>query len=211
MDQSGFVQNAFKSERLVYRAPEDNEQDRAWISDYIQNDPSGAILSNYRLPLPRPLSATQEFLDYSKTSFVAVLICLPVEDDVAAAPLAEGKLKPKPKPIGYISLIPALGRDNVHHRNASIAVGLAPEQRGRGYGGEAINWILDYGFRRLGLHRAGISAFSFNEAGLKLYRKLGFKDEGVTRESVYLDRKFYDVVNLGMLEHEWEELRGIKP
>ncbi|KAI9158002.1 putative [ribosomal protein S5]-alanine N-acetyltransferase [Paramyrothecium foliicola] len=215
MSYSDFITNAFKSERLVYRAAEDNDEDRAWISELIQNDAAGMILSNPRLPVPMPLSATQDFLDYQKKAMFSLLICLPLEDNKAPAHDGESEATKKPKkrpaPIGFISLFSTLGPNNGHHRNAMIGVGVIETQRGKGYGGEAINWALDWAFRRAGLHRVSIGAFSFNEGGLSLYRKLGFKDEGVEREAIFFDRKWHDLVHLGMLENEWEEIRGLKP
>jgi RimJ/RimL family protein N-acetyltransferase len=214
MDFSDFMANAYKSERLVYRAAEDNEEDRAWIADYVQNDSAASILSNPRLPVPQPLSATQDFLDHQKRSLFSLLICLPLDPDENSPgddSASSRKLKKKPTPIGYVSLFPTLGPNNGHHRNAMIGIGLIESHRGKGYGGEAINWALDWGFQRAGLHRISIGAFSFNVQGLGLYRKLGFKDEGAQREAIFFNRKWYDLVQLGMLEHEWEELRGLKP
>jgi len=42
-----------------------------------------------------------------------------------------------------------------------------------------------------------------------LYKRMGFVEEGRIRESVWLDRKWYDEVHLGILESEWEALRGL--
>ena len=91
-----------------------------------------------------------------------------------------------------------------------IGLSLAEEFRGQGYGGEAINWVLDWAFQHAGLHRIGLSAFSYNHNALKLYRKLGFVEEGREREAVFQNRAWHDIVLLSMLEHEWEELRGLK-
>lgn len=58
------------------------------------------------------------------------------------------------------------------------------------------------------MHKVEISTASYNERGLHLYQKLGFKPEGRKREVVYMNRKYYDIVEFGMLEREWKELRG---
>lgn len=42
---------------------------------------------------------------------------------------------------------------------------------------------------------------------MHLYEKVGFKLEGRYRHRVYMNRKYYDLVEYGLLEHEWEELR----
>lgn len=108
--------------------------------------------------------------------------------------------------IGYIALKP-VAPDLRHHRNADVGMALADAHQGKGYGREALNWIIDWGFRHANLHRVNISTISYNERAISLYKKLGFKEEGRRREYVLFDRKWYDLVDLGMLEQEWEEMR----
>ncbi|KAH8879988.1 acyl-CoA N-acyltransferase [Thozetella sp. PMI_491] len=220
MPYSDFDVNAYKSERLVYRAIEDDEEDKAWISEFLQNDPVATVMGEPRLALPQPLSAASNYIEHPKRAVLSLLICLPLEDDgtveevsdeSSKASGANGKKKKRrPQPVGQISLngkgYPALQ----HHRNAMIGLSIAAPYRGKGYGGEAINWVLDWGFRRANLHRIDIGAWSYNEPALRLYRKLGFVEEGREREAVWYDRKWHDIVSLGMLEHEWERLRGIE-
>jgi RimJ/RimL family protein N-acetyltransferase len=70
--------------------------------------------------------------------------------------------------------------------------------------------MLDWAFRHGGLHRVGIQTFGFNERAQHLYKKLGFVEEGRSREAVWHDRKWHDMVDLGMLESEWMALRGLE-
>ncbi|KAK3934466.1 hypothetical protein QBC46DRAFT_273756, partial [Diplogelasinospora grovesii] len=49
---------------------------------------------------------------------------------------------------------------------------------------------------------------SYNERAVHLYQKLGFRLEGRKREVIYMNRKYYDAVEFGMLENDWKELRG---
>lgn len=114
--------------------------------------------------------------------------------------------KPEPKPIGCLTLM-ATSEEGLHHRNAMVGVGIAEGFRGKGYGGEAVDWVLDWGFERLGLHRIWLAAFGYNERAVRLYKKLGFVEEGREREAVLYERKWWDIVRLGMLEGEWEALR----
>ena len=53
-----------------------------------------------------------------------------------------------------------------------------------------------------------LSCFSFNDRAIKVYERLGFVKEGVARESIWFNRKFYDEIHYSMLESEWETLRG---
>ena len=60
------------------------------------------------------------------------------------------------------------------------------------------------------MHKVEISTASFNERAIHLYQKLGFTLEGRKREVTYINRKYYDLVQFGMLEREWKELRGVE-
>lgn len=50
----------------------------------------------------------------------------------------------------------------------------------------------------------------YNEGAVRLYEKLGFKREGVEREAIFSNGKFWDIIELGMLEREWRELQEKK-
>jgi RimJ/RimL family protein N-acetyltransferase len=141
---------------------------------------------------------------------LGVLICLQPEyqcrDNTKPSSDAESF---KPIAIGHLSLFNILGQETSHHRNLTLGISLAPGFRGKGYGGEAINWGLDWAFRYAGVHRVGLSTFSYNENAIKLYRKLGFVEEGREREAIYHLRAWHDVLSFSMLEQEWEKLREL--
>lgn len=96
----------------------------------------------------------------------------------------------------------------MHHRRTEIGINITKPYRGSGYGTEAINWALDWGFRHAGLHRIGIGAFEYNEGACKLYEKMGFKPEGRRRDFFWHDGKWWDLMLFSMLEDEWRERIG---
>lgn len=100
--------------------------------------------------------------------------------------------------------------DNVHHRSTEVGLSILPEYQGKGYGGEAITWALDYAFRRVGLHRVRIRAFEYNAGAFRLYERLGFKHEGREREAYWYEGRWWDGIDMGMLEDEWRELQKEK-
>lgn len=201
MAYSDFINNAYQSKNLVYRALEDNSEDRTWIAECLLNDPAITIMGSQRLAHPAPQTSVQDYIDNNKRNLLNVVICLPSDEKESTPTKNSSKA---PIPIGIISLF-GYGQ---HHRNAIMGLNITQEYRGKGYGGEAINWALDWGFRRAGLHRITIKAFSYNASALHLYLKVGFIEEGREREAVLYDRKWHDGVVLGMLEHEWEEIRA---
>jgi RimJ/RimL family protein N-acetyltransferase len=205
-----------KSSRLVYRAPENSEEDIAFLQDYIINDETIQTQSTGRLPRPAPKKSAEEFIKTIQESLLGVLICLPPQpnpetESSETQTSNQPVKKAKPIPIGHISLFSHTGMGYDHHRNAMIGISLIDGYRGKGYGGEAINWALDWGFQHAALHRIVIGGFSYNDNALRLYRKLGFVDEGREREAVYHCRAWHDIVTMSMLEHEWEVLRGVAP
>ncbi len=163
----------------------------------LLSDP--VVLANTTLRPQRPATqpATEEFLKLLQSALVSVMVCLPAEDKDA-----------KPTPIGYMAIFYTASGEVHRHRNAMLGLALAEPYRGKGYGTEIINWGIDWAFRCAGLHRLSICAFSYNTGAVKLYRRLGFVDEGVERESVYRNRTWHDTIFLSMLENEWEELKN---
>lgn len=108
--------------------------------------------------------------------------------------------------IGEIHLS-RLAPQHAHHRCTEIGIDIIPEHQGKGYGGEAINWSLDYAFRLAGLHRVKIRGFEWNAGALRLYERLGFVNEGREREACWHEGRFWDSVELGMLEGEWRAMQ----
>jgi len=74
---------------------------------------------------------------------------------------------------------------------------------GQGYGREAMKLIIDYGFRRLKLHRIELDVYSYNPRAIKLYKRLGFKLEGKKRQRVKWAGRYYDSLQMGLLRPEW--------
>jgi RimJ/RimL family protein N-acetyltransferase len=91
------------------------------------------------------------------------------------------------------------------HRNSwlTIAIGES-EYRGRGYGSEALGLALDFAFRELNLHRVQLTVFSYNDAAIHVYEKLGFQREGVYREFLERDGQRFDMYLYAILKHEWD-------
>ena len=108
-------------------------------------------------------------------------------------------LKGGEKPIGVISLM------NISEANDSAELSVIvghPEDRHHGYGAEAIDTILRYGFEELGLNRVGLSVFEFNEDAISTYEKLGFREEGRLRQALKRDGTFHGAILMSVLASE---------
>lgn len=88
-----------------------------------------------------------------------------------------------------------------------MGIDIVQPYQGKGYGSEAIRWLLRFAFLTAGLHRVGISAFAWNTGAIRLYEKLGFKREGIQRDFMWFNGRWWDGINFSMLEDEWRELQ----
>ncbi|KAK0718596.1 acyl-CoA N-acyltransferase [Lasiosphaeria miniovina] len=219
---------AFQSKRLTFRALEDNEADRDFLFTQIENDPVSTALANPAMVVPRSSKSAQALVSELAKSTLAVIVCLTPE---AAAPrdvppqgtaLPSMPAPPTPPPstptptsaltpIGFMFLgWGGTPPDRAQHRCTELGLQLVAAFQGQGYGAEAVDWGVDWAFRFGGLHRVTIKTVGYNARAQHLYARLGFVEEGRSREAHWHDRKWYDVVSYGMLEGEWAKLRGLE-
>jgi RimJ/RimL family protein N-acetyltransferase len=113
---------------------------------------------------------------------------------LAIETIAEGKL------IGGISLGPI----DWTSRSAMFGISIYdPKNRGKGYGQESTNLILDFGFTTLNLERVELFTFDFNKKAQKCYRKVGFKEVGRRRKARFIDGQYRDDIIMDILKDEW--------
>lgn len=125
---------------------------------------------------------------------------------IAAQSTAKGYLieyKETEQTVGIVSLI------NIDYKNRSaecvIDIGVK-DVWGKGIGTAAISLILEYAFNELNLNRLYLQVFSFNERAIKLYEKMGFIHEGKFRQALYRKGKWHDIVIMGILKDEYDQL-----
>ena len=85
--------------------------------------------------------------------------------------------------------------------NFRIVVG--PRGLDRGIGTEATRLIVGYGFEHLGLHRISLEVYAFNPRARRAYEKVGFRPEGVLRESLRYNGEWVDATVMAILDREW--------
>lgn len=73
---------------------------------------------------------------------------------------------------------------------------------GHGYATEAMRLACRYGFAKMRLHRITLWAFAENVAPRRVYAKVGFVEEGRSREAFRRDGKWHDMILMGLREHE---------
>ena len=73
----------------------------------------------------------------------------------------------------------------------------------RGFGTKVTQILVDFGFRDLNLNRIYLDVFQNNKRAIKTYTKCGFVEEGVKRESVFINGEFINIVQMSILSKEF--------
>lgn len=66
--------------------------------------------------------------------------------------------------------------------------------RGMGYGTEAAELFVEFGFSNLQLHRVYLRVLSDNNPAISSYKKAGFRIEGYVQDMVKIEGKFIDII-----------------
>jgi RimJ/RimL family protein N-acetyltransferase len=77
---------------------------------------------------------------------------------------------------------------------------------GKGYGTDAMRVILRFAFMELNLHRVFLNTFEYNPRAIRSYEKCGFKIEGRQRGALNRDGRRWDLIYMGILREEWENM-----
>ena len=94
-------------------------------------------------------------------------------------------------------------------REAFAGIGMgAREFWGKGYGTDAMQLLLRYGFIELNLRRVSLNVFEFNQRALRSYEKAGFRLEGRQRQYIQREGRRWDILFMGILREEWMENYG---
>jgi UDP-4-amino-4,6-dideoxy-N-acetyl-beta-L-altrosamine N-acetyltransferase len=102
--------------------------------------------------------------------------------------------------LGLVSLT----NINFINRSAEFHIMIGDtDNRGKGIGYFATTEILNHAFNNINLNRIELGVLESNARALKLYEKVGFKQEGVKRQSIYKNGKFVDMIMMAILKEEF--------
>ncbi len=105
-------------------------------------------------------------------------------------------------------LIGNCGIHNIDWKNRVGEVGIVigeKEYQSKGFGTEAMELLLEYGFKIVNLNRIELDTYAFNVRALKSYKKVGFIEEGRKRQFVWSNGRYHDAIMMGILAEEWSE------
>lgn len=112
-------------------------------------------------------------------------------------------LKDTDQVIGMINLV------NIDWKSGVAFSGLRlfnNSHKRKGYGKDAVMAIMDYAFNELRLHRLEGSIIETNVPSKKLYEKCGWTVEGIKRQAVYKNGKFYDELQVAILKSDYDKI-----
>lgn len=65
---------------------------------------------------------------------------------------------------------------------------------GKGYGTDAMKVLMKFIFEDMNISKIRLHTFSFNERAKKCYEKCGFEVEGVLKNEIFKEGKYYDEI-----------------
>jgi ribosomal-protein-alanine N-acetyltransferase len=108
------------------------------------------------------------------------------------------------------TLIGITGLHRMDFKNRRLIFGIFIGEKGawgKGYGTEATALITGYAFETLNMNRVGLEVYEDNKRGIKAYERVGFKREGILRQMMYREGRYWNVVIMSILREEWETLK----
>jgi RimJ/RimL family protein N-acetyltransferase len=88
-------------------------------------------------------------------------------------------------------------------RSAVLGIWIGAPHWDKGYGTDAVRTLCRFGFAEMNLQRIGLAVYEVNPRGLRVYEKVGFREEGRRRRAMFLDGRYVDVVMMGLLAEEF--------
>jgi len=111
------------------------------------------------------------------------------------------------RPLGTCGLF------EIDRNNGSAGLGISigdPSDWGRGWGTDAVDALVDFGFGALRLERIWLDVYDFNDRARRSYDKSGFTLEGTMRHAFYQRGRYVDTLRMAILRDEWAALERSK-
>jgi [ribosomal protein S5]-alanine N-acetyltransferase len=176
------MKNPYILGERVYLRPLESD-DAATLQPWLNDREVTRNLVVYR---PMTLADEQDFIDRSRRDTTALVLGI-------VARSAD-------------RLIGTTGLHYIDWKNRSAGFGIeigVKEEWGKGYGGEATKLMVEHAFSTLNLHRVWLMVYEFNLRGLRCYERVGFKREGVLRQYLFADGRYWDAISMSVLREEW--------
>lgn len=88
-------------------------------------------------------------------------------------------------------------------RIGNIGIIIGGEHVDQGFGTDAIRVLLRFAFEELGVNKVELCVWEFNSRAVHVYKRLGFKTEGVRRGATFHNGRYWSQIQMGMLNSEY--------
>lgn len=78
---------------------------------------------------------------------------------------------------------------------------------GKAYGAEACQLITAYGFEALHMNKIWLGVNTENKKAVNSYSRCGFQHEGVLRQELFRNDRYYDVIRMSLLKDEYLKIK----
>ena len=93
------------------------------------------------------------------------------------------------------------------NKNANIAIIIGKTQlHAKGLGTITLSNLLNYGFKKLGLHRIGAEVIEYNKTSIRLFKKSKFKIEAIHRDVIWRNNRWWNMYSMSILKHNFNEM-----
>lgn len=101
--------------------------------------------------------------------------------------------------VGLVELVEI----NHIHRRAEFQIIIAPLHQGKGYARPATRLAMHYAFTVLNLYKLSLIVDCENSRAIHVYKKLGFREEGLLRHEFFVDGQYRDVFRMAAFQADF--------
>ena len=94
-----------------------------------------------------------------------------------------------------------MGLSNISkfNKNANLFIAIGEDSyRGKGIGRFSMEWLIDYGFNKLKLHKINLGVIENNTVAVNLYKSLGFVIEGKMKDEIFCKGQYYNFLSMAI-------------
>lgn len=175
------MDTVLKCKNLIFRKPTLDDVEELVV---LKNNKKASRLLGGNTPI-YTVEILQRWVEYHNNNKEEVLLVIYDEDTQ--------------KLIGHVGLY----KIDADSNKAEYGILLADDNsRGKGYGTMCTKMMVDYAFDVLKLHKVYAEIITENKASIAMFKKCGFKVDGILRDDNYKDARYYDVLIMSILESE---------
>ncbi|KAF8876773.1 acyl-CoA N-acyltransferase [Gymnopilus junonius] len=167
----------------------------------MHNDREIAALISTSYVVPPGLTKLRE--DYKKT----------IENSTEIFCIIETIPESSEDEVEWVGFLGLFGSPDARlRRESAYSISIWKKYWNKGYGTAVTEFIVDYAFESLFMHRIALSVFEGNNRAVAVYQKCGFILEGRARKAVRSsDGGWKDIINMGIIVDDWIELKKRVP